>query len=154
RNKHMLNVQPHACGHQHCQRETSSSTQRCPTPKSSAGMTWLQVPMLQLKVPMPARRTRLLVSSAFGLFAGVFCWYLMRHFHLAAGDFSWSIRAAGDLLEKRNPYATPGQLYPLPSALFGLPFVHMPLEIAAGIFYGLSSALLALGVTRRGLHYM
>jgi len=110
--------------------------------------------MLQLKVSMPARRTRFLVSSGFGLFAGVFCWYLMRHFHLAAGDFSWAIRAANDLLEKRNPYATPGQLYPLPSALFGLPFVHMPLEIAGGIFYGLSSALLALGVTRRGLHYM
>lgn len=103
---------------------------------------------------MPARRTRLLVSSGFGLFAGIFCWYLMRHFHLGAGDFSWAIRAATDLLARRNPYATPGQLYPLPAAFFGFPFIHVSGEIAAGVFYGLSSALLAFGVTRRGLHYM
>src|SRR5215472_8326183 len=103
---------------------------------------------------MPSRRTRLLVSSVFGLLAGVFCWYLMRHFHQGAGDFSWAIRAAQDLLEKRNPYTTPGQLYPLPAALFGLPFLFLRPEIAAGIFYGLSSLLLALGVTRRGFHHM
>ena len=108
--------------------------------------------MLQLNVSMPARRTRLLVASGFGLFAGVFCWYLMRHFHQGAGDFSWAIRAASDLLAKQNPYERPGQLYPLPAALFGLPFVHLRPEIAGGIFYGISSALLALGVTRRGFH--
>ena len=103
---------------------------------------------------MPARQTRLLISSGFGIFSGFFCWYLMRHFTLGAADFSWAIRAANDLLEKRNPYATPGQLYPLPAALFGLPFIRIRPEIAAGIFYGISSALLALGVTRRGVHYM
>jgi hypothetical protein len=103
---------------------------------------------------MPARGTRLLLSSAFGVFAGVFCWYLMRHFHQGAGDFTWAIRAASDLLGRRNPYATPGQLYPLPAALFGLPFIRMWPEVAAGVFYGLSSALLAFAVTRRGYHYM
>lgn len=110
--------------------------------------------MLQLIVPMPSRRTRLLVSSGFGIFAGVFCWYLMCHFKQGAGDFSWAIRAAADLLAKRNPYATPLQLYPLPAATFGLPFVHTQPEVAGGIFYGLSSALLALGITRRGYHHM
>ncbi len=110
--------------------------------------------MLQLIVSMPATRTRLLLSSGFGIFAGVSCWYLMRHLHQGAADFTWAIRAASDLLGRRNPYATPWQLYPLPAALFGLPFVHARPEIAAGIFYGLSSALLALGVTRQGYHYL
>jgi len=120
----------------------------------SVPQTREQSPMLQLNVSMPARRTRLLVASGFGLFAGVFCWYLMQHFHQGAGDFIWAIRAAGDLLDKRNPYATPGQLYPLPAALFGLPFVHLRPEIAGGIFYGISTALLALGITRRGYHHL
>ena len=96
----------------------------------------------------------MLLSSGFGLLAGVFCWYLMCHLHQGAGDFTWAIRAAGDLLANRNPYATPGQLYPLPAALFGWPFLHARPEIAGGVFYGLSSALLALGVTRQGYHHM
>ena len=75
---------------------------------------------------------RLLLSSGFGFFAGFFCWYLMRHTHQGAGDFISAIRLASDLLEKRNPYASPQQLYPLPAALFGLPFVHTSPEIAAG----------------------
>jgi hypothetical protein len=110
--------------------------------------------MLQLIVPMPSRPTRLLLSFGFGLFAGFFCWYMMCRFGQGAADFAWAIRAAKDLLEKRNPYATPGQLYPLPAALFGLPFVHTRPEIAAGVFYGLSSALLAFGVTRHGYHHI
>lgn len=110
--------------------------------------------MLQLILSMAARRTRLLLSCGFGLFAGVFCWYLMRHFHQGAADFAWAIRAANDLLAKRNPYATAKQLYPLPAALLGLPFVRTPVEIAAGVFYGLSTALLAFGITRRGYHHL
>jgi len=105
-------------------------------------------------VLMPSRRSRLLLSSALGVCAGVFCWYLMGHFNQGAADFGWAIRAADDLLAKRNPYATPGQLYPLPAALFGLPFVYVAPPIAAGIFYGLSSALLALGVTRKGWQHL
>lgn len=102
---------------------------------------------------MPDLRTRALLSSGFGLFTGTFCWYLMGHFHLGAADFTWAIREASDLLAGRNPYADPGQLYPLPVALFGLPFVHVPLEIAAGIFFGVSSALLAFGISRQGLRH-
>ena len=110
--------------------------------------------VLKLIVSMPAKQTRLLVSSGIGVFAGVFCWYWMRHFHLGAGDFMWAIRAASDLLAGRNPYSTPSQLYPLPAALFGLPFVHLRPEIAGGVFYGMSSALLAFGVTRQGYHHL
>ena len=101
---------------------------------------------------MPAKRTRMLVSSGLGIVAGVFCWYWMRYFHLGAGDFTWAIRAANDLLARRNPYAVPDQLYPLPAALFGLPFIRVRPEIAAGMFYGLSSALLAYSMTQQGYH--
>jgi hypothetical protein len=60
--------------------------------------------------------------------------------------------AARALFTQQNPYALPGQLYPLPAALFGLPFVAVPPAVAAGIFYGSSSALLAFGLTKSGYH--
>ncbi len=44
------------------------------------------------------------------------------------------------------------QLYPLTCALFGLPFVWMPPEVAGGVFYGISSALMAFGLSRHGYH--
>jgi hypothetical protein len=44
----------------------------------------------------------------------------------------------------------PQQLYPLTVAFFGLPFVWIKPDLAAGIFYGISSALLAFGLTRQG----
>ncbi len=103
-------------------------------------------------LPMPETRPRLLISTALGLATGLFCWFLMVRLHQGSADFSWAIRAARDLLARRNPYDTPYQLYPLSSALFGLPFVRMSPEIAAGIFYGLSTALLAFGISRHGYH--
>jgi len=53
------------------------------------------------------------------------------------------------MLARQNPYDTPLEQYPLPAAFFALPFLHLSPEIAAGIFYGISSSLLALGLTRR-----
>ena len=94
-------------------------------------------------------RARILISAAIGLASGLFCWFVLAHLQLDASDFRWAIHAAQDLLAHRNPYAG-YQLYPLTAALFGLPFVWMRPEIAAGIFYGLSSALLAFGLTRNG----
>ncbi len=76
----------------------------------------------------------------------------MCRLHQGAGDFTWAIRSAQDLLARRNPYTTPSQFYPLPAALFGLPFIAMKPETAAGVFYGLSSGLLLFGVTRHGYH--
>ncbi len=62
----------------------------------------------------------------------------------STGRFTWR----GDCLAHQNPYDTPLEQYPLPAALFALPFLRIAPEIAAGIFYGISSALLALGLTR------
>ena len=108
--------------------------------------------MLQRTLTMPDRRWRLLVSAAVGIATGTFCWFLMKRLNQGAADFSWAIRQASDLLAGRNPYQREMQLYPLPAALFGLPFTKVPAAVAAGIFYGLSSAALAFGITRFGYH--
>ena len=108
--------------------------------------------MLQLMRVELSMRLRILVSAAIGLATGIFCWFLLAHFHQGAGDFRWAIEAAQYRLAHQNPYSEPQQLYPLPAALFGLPFVRIPPNVAAGMFYGISSALLAFGLTRHGYH--
>jgi hypothetical protein len=97
-------------------------------------------------------RQRICISAAIGLASGTLCCFLLWHFHQGAGDFGWSIRLAQRLLARQNPYDTTLEQYPLTAALFGLPFVRMRPEIAGGLFYGISSALLALGATREGYH--
>jgi hypothetical protein len=99
-------------------------------------------------------KLRIAVSAAIGLVCGAFCWFLMKHFHQDAADFRWALHLAQRLLARQNPYDTPLEQYPLTAAIFALPLVRLQPEIAAGIFYGLSSALLAFGLTRhnfRGL---
>ena len=93
-------------------------------------------------------RTRITISTLVGLATGTFCWFLIKHLHQNAGDFSWAIHLAQRLVAHQNPYDTPLEQYPLPAAFVALPFLRLRPEIAAGIFYGLSSALLAFGLTR------
>jgi hypothetical protein len=93
-------------------------------------------------------RWRIAVSAAIGVASGAFCWFLMKHLHQDAGDFRWPLRLAHRLLARQNPYDTPFEQYPLTSALFAFPFVPLPPEVAAGLFWGISSSLLAFGLTR------
>jgi len=95
-------------------------------------------------------RMRLVISALIGLIAGVLCWAVLGRNHQEAGDFRWAIRAAQSLLLRENPYNTPMQRYPVPAAFFALPFVRLPMETAGGLFFGLSSAVLAFGLTRTG----
>jgi hypothetical protein len=97
-------------------------------------------------------RLRIIISAGIGLASAGYCWLLLTRFRLGAGDFNWAIWAAQDLLAHRNPYARPMQLYPLPCAIFGLPFVWMRPELAGGAFYGISSALMAFVLSRNGYH--
>jgi len=109
--------------------------------------------MLQLVGLTPVGK-RIIVAAAVGLASGTFCWFLMKHFHQDAADFRWAVHLAQQLLAGKNPYDTPWEQYPLTAALFALPFVRLQPETAAGLFYGISSAALALGLTRhsyRGL---
>jgi len=99
-------------------------------------------------------KLRVVVSAALGLASGIFCWFLMKHLHQDAADFRWALRIAQRLLFRQNPYDTPLEQYPLTAGLIALPFVRLQPEIAAGLFYGISSAALAFGLTRysyRGL---
>ncbi len=95
-------------------------------------------------------RLRILISVVIGVASAVFCWAVLTRLHQGAADFTWAIRAAQHLLAGKNPYDTPLEQYPLTAALFGLPFVWLRPEVAAALFYGISSALLALGLTRQG----
>ncbi len=106
--------------------------------------------MLQLRREYTAMRTRIAISAAVGIASGVFCWFLLHHFNQGAADFQWAIRAARYALAGRNPYDTPLEQYPMTAALFALPFVRLPPDVAAGIFFGLGSGLLAFGLTRQG----
>ena len=97
-------------------------------------------------------RLRLVVAAAIGLASGTLCWFLLLHFHQGAADFGWALRSAQYLLAGKNPYDTPFEQYPLTAAIFALPFSWLRPEIAAGSFYGISSALLAFLLIRHGYH--
>jgi hypothetical protein len=95
-------------------------------------------------------RKRITLAAVVGLASGTFCWFLLKHLHQNAGDFRWALHLAQRLIARQNPYDTPLEQYPLPAAFVALPFVRVTPEIAGGIFYGISSALLAFGITREG----
>ena len=99
---------------------------------------------------MNSMRWRIAVSSAIGLASGLFCWFMVKRIYQGAADFGWAIYAAQRFLAHQNPYDTPLEQYPLTAAFLALPFVRLQPEVAAGLFYGISSALLAFGLTRRG----
>lgn len=76
----------------------------------------------------------------------------MRRLAQGAGDFTWSLHLAERLLHGQNPYDAPLEQYPITAGIFAFPFLKLPREIAAGIFYGISSGVLAFGLVREGYH--
>jgi hypothetical protein len=106
--------------------------------------------MLQLVDQTCLMRKRISISATLGTTAGLFCWFLMRHLRQDAADFRWALHLVRSLLIHTNPYNTPLEQYPLTAAIFAFPFVPLPPEVAAGLFYGISTALLAFGLTRSG----
>jgi hypothetical protein len=99
-------------------------------------------------------RLRICISAAIGVASAAFCYFLLVHFRQGAADFGWAIHAAQRLLTGQNPYDTPLEQYPLTAAVFGLPFVALRPEVTGALFYGISSALLAFGLTRHGYHHL
>lgn len=103
-----------------------------------------------MNISRPSRN--LVVAAVFGVVSGALCWTFLHRFHLGGADFGWSHRAARALLSGENPYAnTPAGTipYPLPAALAALPFAPFSSEIAAALFFGISSGLLAFGLIRQ-----
>ena len=95
-----------------------------------------------------AMKQRLTISIAIGVLSGLWCGAILTRNHQGAADFQWSIRLAQHLLSRQPPYDTPMEQYPPPAALLGLPFVAMRGETAGALFFGISSGLLAFGLSR------
>lgn len=106
--------------------------------------------MLQLWGKTQGMRARLVISGIIGLLSGFCCFFVMKKFHQGAADFGWAIHLAQRFFAGQNPYDAPYEQYPFTAGLFAMPFVHMRREIAAGVFFGVSSFLLALGMTGKG----
>jgi hypothetical protein len=102
-------------------------------------------------IPDIPTRQHLLLAGMIGLFVAVLCYPIRTHTE-NVGDFAWALSTAKALLQGRDPYDfVPDNLhvpYPLPVALFGLPLVWLPWPLAAAIFVGFSSGLLAWGILR------
>lgn len=102
---------------------------------------------------------RLTIALSIGLIAGAVCAArLAANPQLAATDLTWSLHGARALVAHQNPYhvavgppyspAYPPLRYPLPAVLLLLPLTPFPDPIAAGVFVGLSTALLVFGLRR------
>lgn len=98
---------------------------------------------------------RLALPAIFGIQSGVFCARVQLVVGKGAGDLGWGLRSARYLLQGINPYTQPltyqGEVaYPLTSALAAFPLYPFADEVAAGLFIGLSIALLTYGLLRTG----
>ncbi|MDP9311240.1 MAG: hypothetical protein M3R24_10195 [Chloroflexota bacterium] len=97
-----------------------------------------------------------LVALMLGLLFGGITYRFHNSFECApAGDLTWPLHGAQRLLEGTNPYAQPSPCdwalwYPLPALLVVMPLVSLPPSLAAGIFIGVSTALLVYGIARHG----
>lgn len=93
-------------------------------------------------------------ALCIGLLSAVLCYLARNRIAPGPGDFRYALRFARDLLSGDDPYAYPVNAlsvpYPLPVALFGFPVFWLSDAIAASIFFGFSSTVLALGLLRNG----
>lgn len=102
---------------------------------------------------MPQRGHRITISLIIGCASGFLCFKILSHLHAGAYDFMWALYPARELLAGRNPYThlPPGAIgYPMTAVLLAIPFARLSDPVAAGVFYGIGSALLAFGLTKVG----
>lgn len=106
----------------------------------------------------PARRPRLLAALIVAAVAGTFCGLALARPN-AAPDFLVFWHHARTLLEGRSPYLEPfvigpGRvapfMYPLPAAMLVAPFAWLPMPVGGGLFFAMSSGLLAYALLGRG----
>jgi hypothetical protein len=103
-----------------------------------------------VNVPHPIRNFT--AAAAIAAVSGTLCWSFLHRLQLGAADFGWAHDATRTLLSGGDPYANTaaGTIpYPLPAVLLALPFAPLPAEVAGGVFFGMSSGLLALGLIRQ-----
>jgi hypothetical protein len=114
------------------------------------------------EVRPPSRRARFIIALFIGVAASLFAG-MMAARPGAVPDLLYPLTAARHLLNGVSPYAAmPGvrgapppydlpQFYPLTAAIALTPLAGMPTPLAVGLFFGLSSALLAYFLTREEL---
>lgn len=108
---------------------------------------------------MPLRQ-RIFLAAIVAVLSGAICYARLWSRQELAADFTWPWRAAGLLAEGQNPYTIirpagdyPYQTYfyyPLTAALAAAPFALLPPYLAGGLFFGLSSGLLAFALAADG----
>src|SRR5262249_39752524 len=100
-------------------------------------------------------RKRFFIAALVFVITATLSW-LAQHYvtHSPGGDFLRAMRDARDLIAWRDPYRYPPDThhipYPLPAAFVGLPFSIFSPAVGAALFFGVSSALVAYGITNAG----
>lgn len=110
----------------------------------------------------PDRRTRFLLALVLGAAAGLFAGAMAAR-RGAVPDLLYPLTAARHLLDGVSPYtAMPGSagapppydepfFYPLTTVIALIPLARLATPLAVGLFFGLSTALLAFVITREAL---
>jgi hypothetical protein len=106
------------------------------------------------------RSIRLTIACIVGVLAGVLCYGYSIASGRGAGDANMPICMGQSMVAGKDPYATcqgvhsdgvtPNQANPLTTALLTLPLIALPPSMAAGVFFGCISALLAYAATQHG----
>ena len=110
-----------------------------------------------------SRSLRVCASIAIGIVATGLCWLALnahgpnvgKSGHVFyGGDFGWNHMAAREFLQGVDPYRHPPAEdyapYPFPAVIFAMPFLVLPPVIAASVFFGISSGLMAYGLLANG----
>ena len=100
-----------------------------------------------------SNRLNLFAQLAMSCAAGIFFSFLRRNTVRSPNDFGWAVSTAKALISGIDPYG--GILrdtvpYPLPVAIFGLPFVWTDEITATDIFVGISISILVFGILING----
>jgi hypothetical protein len=103
---------------------------------------------------MATTRARFWIALLIGSLSGLLCAYALSRIGNGAGDFGFQLRGARDLLAGRDPYDSPpgpyNILYPLPAIMLAIPLAWLNDFAAGGVFFGISSGLLAWLILRKG----
>jgi hypothetical protein len=108
------------------------------------------------------RATRIIIALVVGVIAGTLCYGYSVAFDRGTGDIGMPICMGQAMLAGQDPYAicrgvhsdgvTPNQANPLTTALLTLPLIFVPPSLAAALFFGIISALLAYASTQHEKH--
>lgn len=102
------------------------------------------------------RYRNFVIPILIGCLTGTSCTLAMlRYQDGGAADFGGALRSAQDLLNGLAPYRFIPDYAPylLNAAFVAIPFLFLMLHVAAGLFYGLSSTLLAWCLLRYGKNW-